>query len=180
MRFLALILTAATLFAAEPNENDQYVKKGEEVAANLRGELASKLKTKILLDGAAQAIPFCSKNALELTAQATKTTGVISVKRTSDKIRNQKNRADAKDLEAIAHLAKSKEPYYLIKNSAAKTVSFYKPLLIQGVCLSCHGNEKNIPEDVKKQLAALYPQDLATGYALGDLRGVIRVDMPYK
>lgn len=55
-----------------------------------------------------------------------------------------------------------------------------KPIIIQGMCLSCHGSEEQIPEPVKKQIANSYSDDLATGYKAGELRGAFSVKIPVR
>ena len=42
-------------------------------------------------------------------------------------------------------------------------------------CLTCHGSENDIPPVVKDHIQKLYPEDRATGYALGDVRGAFSV-----
>ena len=48
----------------------------------------------------------------------------------------------------------------------------------QKLCLGCHG--KSIAPEVKAKLAELYPEDKATGFSEGDLRGafVVTRDVP--
>jgi hypothetical protein len=41
--------------------------------------------------------------------------------------------------------------------------------VIDGVCLTCHGS---VGSDVAAALRERYPDDRATGYALGDFRGI--------
>jgi len=41
------------------------------------------------------------------------------------------------------------------------------------VCLKCHGS--NIAEPVQASLNELYPDDQATGFALGDIRGAFTI-----
>ena len=41
------------------------------------------------------------------------------------------------------------------------------------VCLSCHG--KKIAEPIQARIEAHYPDDLATGFKLGDIRGAFTV-----
>lgn len=43
-------------------------------------------------------------------------------------------------------------------------------------CAACHGT--NIAPDVRGKLAELYPQDKATGFKPGDLRGAIAISWP--
>ena len=50
---------------------------------------------------------------------------------------------------------------------------FYKPIVINNeACLKCHGN---VEGDLAKVIKATYPEDRATGYKMGDLRGMIAV-----
>jgi hypothetical protein len=50
------------------------------------------------------------------------------------------------------------------------TTRYAEPLVIGPPCVTCHGAE--LSPEVKAALAARYPDDRATGYAQGDLRGV--------
>jgi len=43
------------------------------------------------------------------------------------------------------------------------------------MCLKCHGTEQDIPDGVKALLKAEYPQDQATGYSAGQIRGAISI-----
>ena len=53
-------------------------------------------------------------------------------------------------------------------------VKVYKPLMInKKVCLKCHGDITN--EKLKNTIAKKYPEDKATGYKMGDIRGAVVV-----
>jgi hypothetical protein len=59
-------------------------------------------------------------------------------------------------------------------NEAGQPVAqFLAPLGIQGPCLLCHGPRETLMPKVQTALVKDYPDDQATGYAMGDLRGVI-------
>jgi len=47
----------------------------------------------------------------------------------------------------------------------------YKPLVMKQPCMACHGD--NISKDIQEMTAKLYPKDMATGFKLGELRGVV-------
>jgi hypothetical protein len=49
------------------------------------------------------------------------------------------------------------------------------PITTQPVCLTCHGAA--VADDVKAAIAARYPKDEATGFAEGDLRGAVWVEL---
>ncbi|MCB1147042.1 MAG: hypothetical protein KDK38_09595, partial [Leptospiraceae bacterium] len=42
--------------------------------------------------------------------------------------------------------------------------------------LACHGTSAEIQAETKAALAKAYPNDRATGYALGDLRGTMLLE----
>lgn len=54
-------------------------------------------------------------------------------------------------------------------------MGYAEPLVIQEFGLGCHGSA--ITPDVEVALAEKYPTDKATGYAVGDLRGVAWVEL---
>ena len=188
----AAVLSAGLLFSCgQPQYTnvDMSPKKvkvikdfGEDAAQmllqNLKAELKKALKTK----GAVGAIEVCSKKAMEITQEVAEDFGDIEIKRTTFKYRNPKNKPDQYEAEALKFFEKTyKEtgklpPYYIQKLKGE--YRYYKPLKIQGVCLTCHGDPKSMDPKVVKKLKELYPNDKATGYKLGDFRGVIRVSIP--
>jgi hypothetical protein len=56
--------------------------------------------------------------------------------------------------------------------------AYAEPLVIQPLCVTCHGPVDAMPKALRDALAAQYPNDRATGYALGDLRGVAWAELP--
>ena len=94
--------------------------------------------------------------------------------RTSLKTRNSDNAPDAWErsvLEQFAERAANGEDATTI--SYAETVNgqfrLMKAIPLQEGCLGCHGNDIKPP--IAEALNAKYPNDQATGYALGDIRG---------
>ena len=59
---------------------------------------------------------------------------------------------------------------------------YTKPIMLSNaMCLSCHGDpKKDIAPETAAKLKQLYPQDPATGYAEGDLRGMWSLRLPKK
>ncbi|MCG7858962.1 DUF3365 domain-containing protein, partial [Flavihumibacter sediminis] len=58
---------------------------------------------------------------------------------------------------------------------------YYKPILLQPMCLTCHGQpNSNIPASLVATIDSLYPNDLAKGFSVGELRGLwqIRFQLP--
>jgi hypothetical protein len=58
-----------------------------------------------------------------------------------------------------------------------ETFTYYSPIVIQNhMCLLCHGEPgKSMEQENHNFIKTKYPDDLATGYQLGDLRGAWKV-----
>ncbi len=105
---------------------------------------------------------------------------IASVRRTTLKPRNPGNApdpADEKVLKMLESATSLPEEHIEWTEGIAR---YYKPLMIREVCLNCHGPKENFVPELTDALAKLYPGDQANGYKLGDLRGVIRVDVKRK
>ena len=60
-----------------------------------------------------------------------------------------------------------------VNKNGKKTFRFMKAIPTGQVCLKCHGD--NIAPAIKAKLQKLYPNDKATGYKLGDIRGAFTI-----
>ena len=190
--FLALVLLGSSLGASE-----EYLIRGERGAAvqfigektgkALKERLMSNLKKEIKIHGLVSAVAYCSKNALELTSLVSESAGDgVRVKRVSEQYRNPANKPDKADAFAYTYFEKylKKEGHYPQnfvlrmrhkQNKDIEIFRYFEPLYIQEACLQCHG-EKVDPKVLAK-IKELYPEDKATGYKLGDLRGFIAVEI---
>jgi hypothetical protein len=56
---------------------------------------------------------------------------------------------------------------------------YMRPLIVAPLCVDCHGPKENIPLEVKTILKEKYPDDRATGFLVGDVRGAISVKIPF-
>lgn len=61
----------------------------------------------------------------------------------------------------------------VVENDGKKQLRFMKALPTGSVCLNCHGS--NIKPEVQAKITELYPEDKATGYQEGQVRGAIVV-----
>lgn len=162
-----------------PTEAEQrrVSERGEAASEALMKSLGGQLKAALQSGGPVQAIIVCQQAALPLTTAAGEPFDGVTVRRTTLKPRNPANAPDDTDrrvLEAMARAEGAPEPVIEWENDAAR---FYRPLMMQEVCLNCHGDPASFSPELTQALAERYPNDLATGYALGDFRGVIRVDV---
>lgn len=154
------------------------VERGEAAAGRLREALGTTLQERIAAEGLPGAVAFCDLEALPLTARVTEELGV-EVGRTAPTVRNPANRPDGVDRAALARFegtAAGDVPYHL-ESIGDSTVRFYAPLYTLPLCVGCHGPAATLDAELASILRERYPDDEATGYSVGDFRGVIRVTM---
>jgi hypothetical protein len=149
---------------------------GVSVAKSLMESLGGQLKAALEAGGPVAAIEVCRSVALPLTAAAADSREGVSVRRTTLKPRNPANAPDETDREVLEAMAAAETPQPAIRREGA-AARYYQPLVVQETCLKCHGEPTSFPAELRETLALRYPDDAATGYALGDLRGAIRVEI---
>jgi len=95
----------------------------------------------------------------------------------SDRYFNAENKPDTFEKEAIEFFKTQKDKpdddlYY--EKQTEKTYKYAKPLYIIESCLDCHGSFEKVPSDIQKK----YKNKKAFDYKVGDLRGIVTVDIP--
>ena len=110
------------------------------------------------------------------------------VRRVSEKVRNPADTPDADERDVLTFWARERadgrlkatdEHEELLTENGRRYFHYMRPILIAGpVCLQCHGEPAKLAPGVADALKELYPNDQATGYSVGDLRGAISVKIP--
>lgn len=116
-------------------------------------------------DGPANAIAFCNTAAPGLHTEGLPEG--VRLGRTSHALRNPDNTPPAW---AEAHV-ESKSPVPLLAMSPDGRIGELTPINTAGICVTCHGPANTLAPEVTTALAELYPEDQATGFAEGGLRG---------
>ena len=171
---------------SQPNEfESQKVKQmGDELAQTLLDTLGATLKNSIQKDGPVDAIKVCKTEAQAIASRISANAIVpVEIKRTTYRFRNPQNAPDSFEKIALDHFNEFAENgqelplYYIQKIKLGDDVSYnyFKPLKIQSVCLACHGDPATTESSLRATIAENYPEDKATGYKLGDFRGLVRV-----
>jgi hypothetical protein len=150
--------------------------KGREIVAAASGLLSTNLLQAIAKGGVTNAIEFCSLKALDLTRTAAGTTNV-QLRRVTDRLRNPANAPDPLERRVLEQfLAQAKNgaapgSRVTVENGKFR---YFEPVLIGNpLCLNCHGEPgTNIQKETMATLQRLFPKDAATGYKLGDVRGL--------
>jgi hypothetical protein len=161
----------------------QIQQTGDTVSKKLLQTLKQELLSAIKSGGPQNAISVCNTRALQLTTQLADSSDLpLNVKRVSSRYRNPANAPDEHELRALEHyrdqLENGDTTGYFIRPANISGIphyDYYKPLFIQPLCLNCHGDPETISAAVSESIDQLYPGDRATGYDIGDFRGLIRV-----
>ena len=145
----------------------------------LKGTLVSAMKEK----GPAGAVDVCHSKAQEITAKYNREGWKVG--RTALKIRNPKNAPDAWEKAVLREfekkIAEGADPKKLaraevVEQDGKKVFRFMKAIPVGKPCLNCHGEK--VREDVLAVIRKHYPQDQATGFKLGQLRGAFTLSRP--
>jgi len=164
-------------------EEDAMLSEARKVATMLPPKLINSLKEEISKSGPEGAIPVCRDMAPKMAGEISKETG-WKIKRVSLKARNDQRAIpdewEKAALEDFDKRAAAGEPGAKLEKGekVGNEYRYVKALPVQGLCLSCHGTGEQISPAVKDVLSKTYPNDRATGYSEGQIRGVISVRKP--
>lgn len=154
-------------------------------AANALGrDLQAKLFAALDSGGPAQAVSFCADSAQALSDRHA--TAGVYLRRVSLRVRNPANRPDSAEAMQLRRLDSLHRvgalPGEVVRNARTADgrpiVEYMRPIMVQERCLACHGPVDSLAPGVRPILDARYPEDAATGYRAGDLRGMISVRVP--
>jgi hypothetical protein len=175
----------AVLSKAEQPTQDPQTEQAIVEARQISSELADKVRGLLFKEigkgGWASAVKVCSEMAQNMTREFNARTG-HTVRRVSLRYRHPRNTPDQyerRKLEEFDLLNKRKEMENeyseVLDEGGQKYLRYMRPIVVLPLCINCHGPKENIPSDVKSILAEKYPEDRATGFLVGDLRGAISV-----
>jgi hypothetical protein len=183
---LAAVLMAGIFSSAHAQSDslEENLAIGDQVSGELFGQLMSVLQTKIASDGAEAAIAYCRLEALPVTKEVGLNFPQIkSLRRTAIRTRNPANKPDTTDRRVLEDWHRAWSPRSPPKpvmlevdlEDGRREIRYYRPVLTMTTCLACHGSPADLSAGVKAALRRDYPEDEATGFAEGDLRGAIVV-----
>ena len=182
---LVLVLALCPATAAFADEDlAARIGASREAIKSFAGALQKQLKSAMADGGPTAAIEVCNVAAPEIAQSASAARG-WSVGRTSLKLRNPDNAPDAWELAVLhdfeARKAAGEDPGTLdhaeiVAGDGQRTFRYMKAIGTQPVCIVCHGT--SIAPEVTARLDALYPDDRARGFEVGDIRGAFSITQP--
>jgi hypothetical protein len=182
---IALVLLA-TVAAAPPADtttvtsDDTAIALSRALAAQFQQELGGALQSAIKTQGNAGAVTACATIAPEVADRLSAQSGA-SVRRTALRNRNPLAVPDAHERAAMTALAsapldsagKPAETASWTGLGPEQRFRYIRAIPTAEMCLSCHGT--NIAPDVAAAIVATYPDDKATGFAPGSMRGAFSI-----
>ena len=173
----------ANTSTSAPNsaERDAFVVEASEAANLLGSRLKARLMSTMQNEGPIAAIRVCAEEAPEIAKNVSAETGV-KVGRTALRVRNPANAPDAWERETLEHfisaIGSGEDPAALTEThtdvvDGNEVYRWARPIPLEPQCAMCHGT--SISPEVSAAIAERYPGDEATGFEVGELRGMFTV-----
>lgn len=181
--YFLLILVLAACGTKETSQvperiDSTYVIQGNVIAKIAFETISSELKQAMQAGGIEHALNYCNENAYPITDSLARA-HQVSIRRVSNKNRNPRNEANKMEEFLIKgfgiDLGEGKEltPKLVLKDD---TILFYKPIITQPLCLTCHGTpDRELAFSTDTLIRKLYPRDKAIGYQNNQVRGLWRI-----
>lgn len=173
---IVLLFIASCQQGLSTKEKENYTAKGKEIAQATFKRMAGEVEKNMKEGGVSQAAPFCNAHASDLTAEMEEKYNV-SIKRTSQKLRNDANAPTDEEKLVLEQFATSNSEGKDLKSFVSLDEKglphFYAPILLKDKCVACHGVlGETMKHETDSIIKVLYPNDKAVGFKEGDLRGM--------
>ncbi|MBN1212088.1 MAG: DUF3365 domain-containing protein [candidate division Zixibacteria bacterium] len=164
------------------NENDILCRQAaDKLTVIFAGELKEELMKAMSTGGSVGAIEVCRIKAPKIS-QIFSINGV-KIRRVAERYRNLDNRATVWQLEIMAEFKDTlTAPEFIgewTRSDTAEVYHYYKPIYTQPICLNCHGGLQTLSPGVIDAVRKYYPNDKATGFKVGELRGMFMVEIEW-
>ncbi|WKK66137.1 Tll0287-like domain-containing protein [Lutimonas zeaxanthinifaciens] len=187
MKEVTFILFLSVLFFScskqlTKKESELFKERGNQIVQKTAEELSGNLMSKMKEGGIPLAVEYCNTAALPLTSKVSEAEKV-TIKRTSLKTRNSLNEPNEEELKVLkkytSQLKKDVSPEAIVEIDHSGKPHYYAPILVEKKCLMCHGTiGKELSKQADSVIKSFYPNDLATGFSDGDLRGIWSISFP--
>ncbi len=148
------------------------LERAQEAQKGLGTELVQKLVAVSTEKGFPAAVEVCHTDAPAIAARIA-TEKNVKIGRTSDKLRNPSNTQPK-----WFGLVDNKTAAPAVFTGPNGELGWAAPIKLGEMCVNCHGAPESLTPEVATALKQKYPDDQATGYAVGDLRGWFWVEVP--
>jgi len=191
LALVSSVMLGSTFAADAPDRADapapetpEWVSEARASAGKLAGRLIPTLQTAIQQGGPIQGITVCSTEAPEIAAAVSDSN--LRIGRTALRVRNPANAADEWERSVLEdfqrRIAEGADPSTLeawqVHAIEDREVGrWMKAIPTAPMCTTCHGTE--IDADLAATIREHYPDDRATGFQEGDLRGAFTATVEF-
>lgn len=179
--FVTLLITAITPVICSGFDEAAELDRAQKATAEFAQALKSELMAAMQSGGALEAVEVCNTRAGIISGQVSQKNG-MRLSRVSERNRNHNNAPNEWQAAVLMDFEYRKQSgekadslswYESAETDSGPEFRFMKAIPTGALCLQCHGT--NIAPQLEQKLADLYPDDKATGYQAGDLRGAFVV-----
>lgn len=171
---------------ASPSADDPSLERARRAAQAFSGELRGALQSAMQGGDPASAVEVCHAVAPAIAEEVMRTHGVrLGRIALPGRNRNPQQAAQGWQLAALqemqAAVAAGARPgeHVLVRRDGLPegvALRMVRGIATEEVCVTCHGTAIAAP--IREAIARRYPGDAATGFAVGDLRGALWVEIP--
>lgn len=148
--------------------------RGPELLAPFKKNLKEALVAG-MQDGPLNAVSVCKDQAPAIAASLS--VDSVEMGRASHRLRNPANVApEWVDPVLESYLAEGADRSPVVVSLPDGREGYVEPIMLQPLCVTCHG--ATLAPNLAAHISEAYPQDQATGFNVGDLRGVFWVAYP--
>ncbi len=179
---LGLLLAGAGPVAG--TDVEARIEASRKVVREFVRELRAELMKALEAGGPAGAIDVCSRRAPEIAARLSRETG-WNVGRTSLRYRNPDSAPDEWERRVLERFEarrasggdiRSLEYAQVVEEGGRQVFRYMKAIPTRRPCLACHG--ENLDPEVAARIRERYPDDRATGFRVGGIRGAFTIVQP--
>ncbi len=169
----SLLILSVDLYAGEPAFEEKATTAIKDYAQALKSALTEAMQT----GGPQKAVEVCHTEAPEIAARLSQQHD-LTISRTSLKPRNTANAPDEWERGVLQTFEQQHADGESIDSLISKTESGSQMRLMKAIptgelCLTCHG--ENVAPELQSLIDKHYPDDQATGFSVGDIRGAFSV-----
>ena len=161
----------------DPEELTAHQQAMADYAGTSRGVMGQRLMGTVMdaaeEDGFGSAVEVCVQEADPIASEISESRG-IAIGRTSTELRNPDNQPPEWAHDHVE--AGVDDQFYAAADNG--TLGTAIPIHHAAPCANCHGDDEQLADGVPEALDLHYPEDQATGYQKGDLRGWFWVEVP--
>jgi hypothetical protein len=184
--FTILLLAVAACEQAPKQQEEQdqsadqtamYIERGLEIAGATQAAMSSQLKAAMKAGGVPNAVQYCNVAAHPIADSMSQVYNA-TISRKTNQARNPNNKIQSELEREVFQIFQEKwdtdeKMQPVVRHLNGEEVAFFAPIMAQELCLNCHGKMgETLLAANYEHIQSLYPEDEATGYAAGDLRGM--------